>query len=597
MKHLPRFFIAAIMVLGVATAAKIVFSKNKSSATVIASMDSSIKVHNVKASCRPALGERTAFQLTSQVTTQGQSDHFKAIMSWEVVASSADNARVRASFSDVDFTQNLTLPKERATSPEGASFFLEIDSNCAVITKAFPPQWDAKTRMLVSTQIDNYAFVLPKTQNMAWKAVSSDGMGSYTANFTLEEQTPILIRRQKSNHLSHESAKSFGIDISLDEASALASFDDTNPIWWQSVTGKEQVTVNTQGQPSVTMVQTYTLQRDHTKFVSVPMRQWDDAEIDTFIDDESQQITLVNTHQSYTQARTSFENAITETPPRYFDAALELAAWLKENPSDVDLIVAELLSDLDDELRASTFHALELSGTNEARTALSLLINDYALSEVDQARAVSALADLGEPTIDVADLLLARADADDTAGKLSILAAGSMMTRTDDTALKDHVLSSLRDRHANVSDDASQLLLLDSMGNTGDPYFLELLSDELSSNSNDVRRHAAAALSKLPAEESTPVLISRLNEEYDPRVSITLIKALKATNAIHPELTPSLEQRLAYVNKSQRVAIVDLLGTQDTDDARKLLAKQFKREGDVRIKQLIGRYLPAEALR
>lgn len=597
MKHLPRFLIATIMVLGVATVVNIWSSKNNSSTPVIASMDSPIKVHNVKASCRPALGERTAFQLTSQVTTEGQSDHFKAIMSWEVVASNTGNTRVRASFSDVDFTQKLTLPKERATSPEGVSFFLEIDSDCAVITKAFPPEWDVKTRMLVSTQIDNYAFVLPKTQNMTWKAVSSDGMGSYTANFTLEDQTPILIRRQKSNHLSHESAKSFGIHISLDEASALASFDDSKPIWWQSVTGQEQVTINTQGQPSVTMVQTYSLQRDHTKFVSVPMRQWDDAEIDTFIDDEPQQLTLVNTHQSYAQARTSFENAITETPPRYFDAALELAAWLKENPSDVDLIVAELLGDLDDDLRATTFHALELSGTDESRTALSLLINDYALSDVDQARAVSALADLGEPTLDVANLLLARADTNDTAGKLSMLATGSMITQTDDAALKDHVLSSLRDRHADANDNASQLVLLDSMGNTGDPYFLELLSDELSSSSNDVRRHAAAALSKLPAEQSTPILVSRLNEEHDPRVSLSLIKALKETNATHPELTTSLDQRLTHVNKNQRAAIVDLLGTQNTDEAHQLLAKQFQRENDVRIKQLIGRYLPAEALR
>ena len=597
MKPLPRFFIAAMMVLGVVTIAKIWVSKKHTSAPTMASIDSPIKVHSVKASCRPVLGERTAFQISSQVSTQGQSDHFKAVMSWEVVASNAGNSRIRAAFSHVDFTQDLTLPKERAASPEGTSFFLEIDSNCAVITKAFPSEWDAKTRTLVSTQIDNYAFVLPKTQNMTWKTKASDGMGVYTASFTLEEQKPLLIRRQKSDHLSHESAKSFGIDISLDEANALASFDDTNPIWWQSVTGQEEITVRTPGQPAVTMVQTYHLERDHTQFVNVPKGQWRDADIDTSTNDEPQQITLINTHKSYTQARTSFANAITETPPRYFDAALELAAWLQENPKDVDLVVAELLGDLDDELRASTFHALELSGTHEARTALSLLINDYALSDVDQARAVSALADLGEPTLDVANLLLTRADEDDTAGKLSILALGSMMTQTDNVALKNHVLSALHDRHADASDDASLLLLLDSMGNSEDPYFLEVLSDELNSNSNDVRRHAAAALSKLPAEQSVPVLISRLNDEYDSRVSITLIKALKDTQVNDPELTTSLDQRLAYVSKNQRVAIVDLLGTQDTDDARLLLAKQFKREDDIRIKQLIGRYLPAEALR
>lgn len=557
--------------------------------------------------CRLSPGERAAFRLNSTVTAQGQSDRFDSTMSWEVVALNEGVARVRAAFSSVAFTQELSLPSERASSPEGLPFFLEIDSKCAVVTKAFSSKWDVKTRLLVSTQIENYAFVLPETGQRTWEVKAFDGMGSYTANFTRVDQPSLLIRREKSHHLSKRGAESFGISISLDNARAQANFDEALPMWWQSVSGQEHVTVRAPGQPEVTMIQHYSLERDDAQFVSVPMLKWDDPDVsiakNSASDYRSSQpkssefSVLKNKHQSYSGARAAFNQAISETPPLYFDAALELAGWLKENPADVGILIAELYGDLDEESRPTVFHALQLSGTSEAKKALIEIIDERALSDIDQARAVSALADLDEPSQEVVDVLLDRAKTDDTAGKVSILAVGTMASRADNTALRQHMLTALNDRHSAASYTSERLVLLDAMGNTKDERFLELLNDELGSSTHDIRRHAALALSKLPAEMAKPVLFSRLMEEQDPRVSTTLIKALKKTGAASVELTAALDQLLTQSRDNQRTAIVDLLGAQSSNDARQLLAKQFKREKNVHIKQRIGRYLPAEALR
>ncbi|NRQ42841.1 HEAT repeat domain-containing protein [Rheinheimera sp. YQF-2] len=549
------------------------------------------------ARCQLAVGQTAAFRFSSTVTAEGQSDTFEGVMSWQVEALNAGVARVRASFSKVNLSQDMTLAAERAASPQGLPFFLQVDSNCAISSTAFAPQWQPKSRLLVATQLDNFTFLLPPAGTTQWHSAALDGLGDYTAHFSMLSQTPLQIQRHKADHLIRGAADSFGIKIAVQKSQATAIFNPSQPLWWQAISGEEIVSLQVAGQPEVIMQQRFSLQRDDQLFAAIAQTDWALAEKSVPYDLAPEFDEFTTQQQSYTETYVAFISAITDTPPRYFDAALEMAAWLKKHPEDVDLLVAELRGQMDDDARPTAFLALQLSGLNNAREALSDMVFDTTMSQGDQSRAASALADLGTPRQDVAELLLSRAMIKDIGGNASLLGAGSMVARSDDPALRQYIMQSLQQQLVDTSDQSERLILIDSMGNTGDASFVEVLSHELSAESEATRRRAADAISRLPAEQARPALLDALVQESDPQVSTALIDALKHSGASSPELLDVLEKRVSSPDANQRAATIDLLGAQQTERAQQLLIAQYKRETDARIKMQIGRYVPAKALR
>ena len=549
------------------------------------------------ASCRLMPGQTSAFRINSVVTAEGQSDIFQGVMSWHVEELNADIARVRAAFSNVTLTQEMTLTAERAVSPEGLPFFLEVTENCEIISTAFAPQWQPKTRLLVATQLDNFKFLLPDAGAKKWQKPALDGLGDYTAHFSVLSQTPLQIQRHKTDHLIRGAADNFGIGISLNKSQATATFNPAQPLWWQTISGEEQVNLRIAGQPEVVMQQKFSLQRDDQLFAAIAQIDWTLAEKSIPYDLPPEFNELITTHQSYAEAYNAFFSAITDKPPRYFDGALEMAAWLKKHPDDVDLLVAELLGQMDDDARPTAFLALQLSGLNNAKQALSDMVFDAGMSQGDQSRAASALADLGTPSLEVADLLLSRASIKDIAGNASLLSVGTMASRSSDPALQQYIMDTLQQQLADTVDQSERLMVIDSMGNTGDEAFVEVLGQQLTTQSTTTRRRAADALSRLPAEQAQPVLLDALALETDPQVSTALIDALKNSGAASPQVVDVLEKRISSSDPNQRAASIDLLGAQHTERAQQLLIAQYKRETDAYIKIQIGRYVPAKALR
>lgn len=543
--------------------------------------------------CRLSVGDRAAFRLSSEVAVGDQTDHFEGTMSWQVVEATDGAAKVRAAFSDVRLSQDLTLPDERSASPEGVAFYLEVGDDCAIRETAFAPSWDVRTRLLVRTQLDNHAFTLPAAGATQWQAPAADGLGQHRASFVLEGTSPWTIHRTKTAHRPHGDSAALGIDLSLGRAEATATFDIDAPQWWQSTQGEEQVTITAAGRAPVTMTQRFSLQRDDARFATVPAL--DDALADGR-DPRHMPLTAqteTTAHTSYADALSAFEAAVQDRDDH--QAAHVLAAWLRAHPEDVNRLVAELRGDLDDELRPAVFLAMELSGTDASRDALGDLIDDDALSALDQARAASALSDIGQPTSAVAEQLLARAETDDMAGRVSLLGLGSMAGRADEK-LRDELVGALHDRHQAAETDGGLHLVIDAMGNSGEASFAEALGGELASESAATRRHAADALAKLPAEDAVPRLVDQLRAEEDPHVGVSLVRAVAATKDRSPETLSVMQSRLDGASLEERAAIIKWLGGHGSPEAQRMLVAQFHREDNARLKQSIGRYVSAEAL-
>ena len=546
--------------------------------------------------CALQPGMQLAFQLRSRVSAEGQRDDFNAVMSWQVLSVEQGRARVRAALSGVELSQQLSAADQRASSPEGLAFFLEIGPRCGVQSKTFSSSWSANTQLLVSTLLDNFSFSLPANAATQWRSAASDGLGDYQAKFVRVSAAPLKIRRDKLGYKTDSLAEEFGIGFDVSEAQAIATFDTAAPTWWQRIEGSEALSFRSPGSPGVEMAMSFSLQRNNQLFVAVPEVSGL-AAAPREPRHSSAALPLNTSHKSYREVRAAFEHALQQHPPRYFDAAVELAAWLQQHPADVSKVVEALHAAQDKNTHPSLFHALELSATAAARQALSALIHDPRLSLEDQALAASALADHGEASQAVADTLLERAQIDDSAGKASLLGLGSLSRRSKSDSLRAYVGEALLDRHGAAQSEADAELLVEAMGNSGDARFVPVLSDALGADSPSQRLTAARALAKLPAEQAAPLLLQHLALEGDERTAAEVAKALGRTGQAPPEATAVVAERLQTAGKQQRAALIEFLGAQNNQASQQLLAQQFKREPSARLKKLIGRYLPAEALR
>lgn len=561
--------------------------------------DAPPRAAQIPAQARPAcqleVGQTAAFRLRSTVAAEEAEDRFEATLSWVVESADQDAARVRAAFSDVRLSQDLAQPGERAASPEGAAFFFTVGRDCSLRAIGYPAAWDARTRLLVQTQMDNHAFALPPSPAPRWRTSGSDGLGPYTALFRVTARAPLTITRRKIAHAPRGMTAGLGIDLRVDRAVAVARFDRAQPQWWRLVHGQEAVTIEAEGSPAITLRQRFTLERDDARFASVPAGDGARADLQSPYTMALADAQAPSRFADSEQAWAAFRAAVAEGQEH--DAAHALAAWLRAHPEDVAAVVAWLTTGAEPDTHAAIFLALELSDAPEARNALMGLIDDADLSGLDQARAALALASHGDPSQQVLDRLLQRADGGDMAARVSLLGAGALAGRSDDPALREGLVTRLTARLDAAEGEGDAHLALDAMGNSGDVTFLEALDGALSAESPRTRRHAAAALGRLPGVEAAPLLVERLRIEEAPRVAADLVQALAATGQRSPEALAVLQARLADAGVEERAAIISWLGEGGDPAAHEVLVAQFHREPSARLKQRIGRFLPATALR
>ncbi|MDI3290646.1 HEAT repeat domain-containing protein [Polyangium sp. 15x6] len=567
---------------------------------------------SVAPQCRFEPGETAAFTLASTVRdVRGEEeDHLRATLSVEVVEQlSATRYRLRAALSDVSRSQELTLPEERVKGSLTDPFFVDMDASCRFVGFGFARDWDARRRQFVQSLLLTHEFVLPATdETRRWSASQSDGMGPFEANYEdVSEATGSALRmkRRKAAYEGKAQAEALGLSVVVVASEATASFDHDHPRWFASTSGLERVQILVQGQVQADLLQRFRMRRDDTRFVAVRAFAPGDADFrDAFALDVAR-----DPHVDARMAKVSYEEALKaflahfrEPGDPSYAAARELAAWLAAHPEGAQRLVAALRAgDIDDAARPALFLALELSGTEAARGALSDVLVDRRLRAVDRARAASALSDLGAPTRGTAELLLAQAqkDGDDMVANVSLLGLGSMARRSgDDDELETYVHASLDRELSAAADEGKTRLVLDAMGNSGDPAFADELEAQLGAESASTRQHAAEALGRLDPVEAGPRLLERLREETDPAVRTAIVGALRGSPTADA-VALMADKLAASTSIPERAAIITWLGdaSRTRPEARGHLVAQFHRETSARLMQLIGTFVPAAALR
>lgn len=556
-------------------------------------------------------GETAAFTLASTVRdVRGEDeDQLLATLSWQVDERLAGGRwRLRAGLTEVTHRQALTAPDERTRGPLTAPFFIDVDASCRFVGFGFPRDWDARRRQLVQSTLVTHEFVLPPRPGARrWSASQSDGLGAFAADYTVASgaRGPALrVERRKAAYEGATGAASMGLSVNVVGSRATASFERARPQWWTAVSGHERVQIRVQGEVEADLLQQFSLSRDDAKYAAVGAIAPSEADFrDAFeLPVELDRPTDPAVAQmSYDDALAAFLGELAGTDDRSFAAARRLAAWLKAHPEAAHRLVGAVRAGVVAEAaRPALFLALELSGTDAARDALSAALVDPHFRALDRARAASALSDLGAPTRGTAELLLAQArEGDDaTVASVSLLGLGSMARRSGgDDELRAYIRGSLTDELEDASD-AQTRVVLDAMGNSGDPALAGAIGDHVDAEQAATRQHAAQALGRLGPEAAAPRLMDRLREEADPAVRVSIVRALHGTST-SDAIALMADRLTASTSLPERSAIITWLGeaSRTRPEARALLAAHARGEDDARLVQQIGGFVPASELR
>jgi len=555
-------------------------------------------------------GDTAAFTLESTVrdVRGDEQDHFRGTLSWELAEQlSPTRWRLRAALSDVSRSEALTLPDERAIGPLTDPFFIDVDASCRFVGFGFARDWDARRRQLVQATLTTHEFVLPPTaRTHAWIASQSDGLGPFEARYTASSRasgSAVRVERRKAAYDGQAGAAAIGLSIVVVGSEASASFDRDHPGWLKKSSGLERVQIRVQGEVAADLLQQFRLTRDDSQYLAVERMDPHDADFRDAFDLELEDDRLIDAQLaqvSYDEALDSFLAHFGGADDPSYAAARQLAAWLKAHPDQAHgLIDALRAGTIDDAARPALFLALELSGTEAAREALSVALEDPQLRAIDRARAASALSDIGEPTRSTAELLLAQAhaDRDDMVASVSVLGLGGMARRGDDE-IKTYVRAALEQELIAAVDESKTRVILDAMGNTGDPAFADDLDAQLGADSAATRQHAAQALGRLEPGDAGPRLLSRLGQETDPSVSAAIVGAYRGPPTAAAIALMS-DKLAASTSTAERAALIGWLGSasRTEPDAQSRLVAHLHQETDSRLMQQIGSFVPAAELR
>ncbi len=564
--------------------------------------------------CSFSQGEQRAYTMQNHVTVAHTGDRFSGTLSVQVIEGSQEGTVLRAAFTDLTLTQEMSQPADRVdhAAIEARPFIMTIDDTCAITKLGFARHWETPARQLVATILRAQEIVLPATSAPSWSHTQRDGGGVYDAHYsaTLARQG-VQITRIKQMYEEQADARHLGIALSVISSKANASFDpDTRAI--ASVHGEEHVQLSLPGAPPQVISQRFSTVRQDEAFLPIAALTTADVDFQDAFDLQSEgpQLHDEPVHAemlaiSHDQARTMFLAYFIERgDDGVLPAAKFLARWMRAEPTRAALLLADLRENrLPDHAHAALFLGFELAGDDASREALIEAIDTSDLSELNRARAASALSDHGTPTERGAEVLRAASKNTDSSmvATVSRLGLGTMANRAEGP-LQEQLFGQLSSDLEQARSRKELVDALGAIGNAADDSFAGDLVAHLGDEEPSVRAHAAEALGRLSPELARHELVTQLRDEDDPHVIGSLLHGITQNDRNATQLSSAdralATQLLGLPHAGIRGQVIKWLGHFAQDQgARGVLIVHFHQERDVMLKQLIGQYISASELR
>ena len=457
-------------------------------------------------SCSFVEGERAAYRFDSRVVAPqapsqnaaargddsrddanvSDADRFAGTLSWVVergnrgrdgAARRGERARLRASLHDVTLTQELSPADQRADTEEleRGVFTFEVDERCRFSDLSFDSGYRSRSADLVRSFVQSLELVL-EPASLHWSAAQEDSIGTYLGRYEREGETLV---RTKDSYDDDPMARQMGVQLQVFGARLEARFDPRHPDWVRSLHGRETISIEMPGRGTQTLSQQLELERDDRAFAAVAVAEGAmpdaaDETVSSPIDPEIAALSLEHAQQGFL-ALFAEQGRMAS-----FAAARLVADWLRAHPEQTGAWLEALRAgELDETSHAALFLGFELAGTEESRVVLGEALLDEELSEMNRARAASALADHGEPNAASAALLREQShEGSELVANVSMLGLGSLTGRAEGP-LREELEGFLHGELADAANGQDAIAAIDAMANSRDEAFADTLVSRL----------------------------------------------------------------------------------------------------------------------
>ncbi|SME99786.1 hypothetical protein [Pseudobacteriovorax antillogorgiicola] len=565
--------------------------------------------------CNFSKGDRSAFRFESKVAANNSQvkpsaeDFLRMTISLDVIENHKTYADLHLRFGDLELKQDLTHPEERILGNFNEGIVMRIGSDCRIHKLGFPKEWQASTRQFLASQLKTLEFVLPADQTTKiWNVRQKDSVGYYLAQYEARplEQKYKIIRIGK-NYETQDMQHYFGVSFRVLDSQGEAILDPGGT-WWAQVTGTMSMVLHTAEQEKIDLLMTYQLARnpDLYKIASntvLAVNDFDFREPNSLDQKEKEGPVSGLEKITFSEIREKFSGLLKGDEKDYINSAEHLADWLRTNPKETSKILQALRrQEFSEDEKPAVFLALELAGTTESKQVLIAVVEDSQFKELDRAQAISALADHGEPSLEVTQLVMNYAT--DSSSRMlsvvSLLAVGSIgdRSRAQHQEVAQTVQTYLKSRLDDAQGVSEEVNVLDAIGNSGDNKFDNDLRKRLDHKQPSIRASAALAYRNMEPVVGETVIVKSLNQEPHPDVRLSMVEALHTLKVKSPKaLAAGAKSLEKETSKKVKTQLVNWLGSAKSETvAKNALVEAFHRETNTDIKQHIGRYLSAKDL-
>lgn len=275
----------------------------------------------------------------------------------------------------------------------------------------------------------------------------------------------------------------------------------------------------------------------------------------------------------------------------------DLAAWLEVHPDQTQAVVAKLQADsMPVEAVNAYFIALGNARTPQARDTLLTLKRDSGAPTVVRVRAMFALIDRADVDVAFAHELAADAQAltstatrnDRFISNESILALTTMSglrNQSDVSQVARETVKSLLSR--TEAHPSAVRAAIKGVGNIGDPTLLPLLETFMNSSDHKTRETAAEVFQRMQPADTTPLALTWLAREHDPRVKRELYRTLasqhfnrkaRASEDLVRQALGDLAQQPSLVARRSIVRLVATSELINSPEAHEAIKRQARYE-------------------
>jgi HEAT repeat protein len=499
-------------------------------------------------------------------------------------------------------------------------FAFEMDGRCRFGQFGFASDEGRESRELKKNLLlimETTAQPQGKAEAPIWLATQVDAVGEYEVRFSRDPQSGVIARTR----LSYTRTQPFSPTVALEAKISKSDgrFLPSAAFWLAEASTKEGLKIlSTNGEPFVESTADVSWEatgQGPDAAAAVADLSWEDAHVE-----ETHKLVSSNYDRAGDAPLEASTGTLVDAMSAFADgdfshgkidhqAVGNMVHYLRANPAAIGQLLDRIKAgDVDKSLVPFLFFTLTKVGTPEAQRALVDAIHDPEHTEDNRMQAMHALADVDKPLPESVDALIGmaktfslEANDENNLESTALLALGVVdrhQVGPDATAkeLGKRATETLLDKLKGDLGTQERAVLIEALGNTGNPDVTPVIIDHFNDDSRMVRVSAARALSRMDAPADQAILDAVLHESVaDTRDEIARAWAQKGGPAGSFDYDQAVGMLAREPQETIRLSLVAVLGRQAATlpAVKAALAKQFAQETSAKVKYEIGKYLSA----